>query len=291
MHLLLLPLQIFGFLNMSFTDILDVLLVALLIFMVLRWIGTSSARNIVIAILLIFVVMFVADALNMQMMSRLVGIFLDVGVIALIVIFQPEIRHALMKLGSGTGIGGNIFKLVQKALGQKIQQLDSASVNEIAEAVKTMSDNKTGALIVIPHEVNLSDIVINTGVKIDSDINRFLIQNIFFKNSPLHDGAMILEGDRIMYAGAQLPMTERTDMPARFGMRHKAAIGMSENCDADVIVVSEETGQVHLVKDGVFKRITSMVQLKKDLGIALGKEEKPESAAEDSEDNKNQAQQ
>lgn len=268
-----LPLDIFGFIHMSFGDILDVLLVGLLIFFVLRWIHSSSARSIVVAVIAIFFIMILADALNMKMSSKIASVFLDVGVIALIVIFQPEIRHALMRLGSGNSFGSRLFVLVRKVLGQRDTQLDNKSVNEIAEAVNTMSDNKTGALIVIPHEVRLGDIVINEGVKIDADINRFLILNIFFKNSPLHDGAMILEGDRIMYAGAQLPMTESTDMPARFGMRHKAAIGLSENSDADVIVVSEETGNVHLVKNGQFHRIRSMVQLKRDLGIALGQME------------------
>ena len=267
------PLEIFGFINMSFGDILDVILVGLLIFFVLRWIRSSSARSIFVAIVAIFVIMILADLLNMKMSSKIASVFLDVGVIALIVIFQPEIRHALIRLGSGNTFGSKVFKVVKRILGQRETQLDNHSVNEIAEAVNTMSDNKTGALIVIPHEVRLEDIVINEGTKIDADINRLLIQSIFFKNSPLHDGAMILEGDRIMYAGAQLPMTASTNMPAQFGMRHKAAIGLCENSDAEVIVVSEETGNVHLMKNGQFHRIRSMIQLKKDLGIALGLQE------------------
>ncbi len=267
------PLEIFGFINMSFGDILDVILVGLLIFFVLRWIRSSSARSIFVAIVAIFVIMILADLLNMKMSSKIASVFLDVGVIALIVIFQPEIRHALIRLGSGNTFGSKVFKVVKRILGQRETQLDNHSVNEIAEAVNSMSDNKTGALIVIPHEVRLEDIVINEGTKIDADINRLLIQSIFFKNSPLHDGAMILEGDRIMYAGAQLPMTASTNMPAQFGMRHKAAIGLCENSDAEVIVVSEETGNVHLMKNGQFHRIRSMIQLKKDLGIALGLQE------------------
>ena len=131
--------------------------------------------------------------------------------------------------------------MFNRLFGEKGKTLDSVAVQELSEACRTMSNQKTGALIVIPHEVNLNHII-ETGDKIDALINRRLILNLFFKNSPLHDGAVIISGDRVVAARCTLPITERTDIPASFGMRHKAAIGISEESDADIIVVSEETG-------------------------------------------------
>ena len=134
-----------------------------------------------------------------------------------------------------------------------------------------MSNQKTGALIVIPHEVNLNHII-ETGDKIDALINRRLILNLFFKNSPLHDGAVIISGDRVVAARCTLPITERTDIPASFGMRHKAAIGISEESDADIIVVSEETGNVSFVKEGKVTPIGNMNELKLLLGAAFSQD-------------------
>ncbi len=262
------PLEIFGFLNMTLTDVLDILLVALLIFIVFRWIRDSAAMNIFYAIILIYVVMIVADALHMKMMSRLVETFIDIGVLALIVIFQPEIRHFLMKFGSGNRLGSKGRAFLARLLGEKERTMDNATVNEVTEACRQMSESKTGALIVIPHTVNL-DQIIGTGDRIDALVNRRLIMNLFFKNSPLHDGAMILGGDRIVAARCTLPITERTDIPASFGMRHKAAIGITEETDADVIVVSEETGGISFVKAGNLTRIGNINELKLLLGAAF----------------------
>lgn len=262
------PLELFGFLHMTLTDILDILLVALLIFIVFRWIRDSAAMNIFYAILLIYVVMVVADALHMKMMSRLVATFIDVGVLALIVIFQPEIRHFLMKFGSGNRLGSKGRAFLSRLLGEKTRSMDNATVKEVTEACRSMSEDKTGALIVIPHTMSL-DQVIETGDRLDAIVNRRLIMNLFFKNSPLHDGAMILSGDRIVAARCTLPITERTDIPARYGMRHKAAIGISEETDADVIVVSEETGTISFVKAGNVTTIGNINELKLLLGAAF----------------------
>jgi len=264
-------LALFGFLNLSFTDILDVLLVALIIFFVFSWIRNSSALNIFLAILFIYVLMIVADALNMKMMSKLVSIFIDVGVLALIVIFQPEIRHFLMHLGSRSGIGSKGRNLIDRLLGDKASQLDSATVNEVTAACDRMSAQKTGALIVIPHKVSL-DHIIETGDRIDALVSRRLIMNLFFKNSPLHDGAVLINGDRVIAARCTLPITSRTDIPASFGMRHKAAIGISEESDADVIVVSEETGNISFVKEGQVTLINNINELKLLLGAAFSQE-------------------
>ncbi len=261
-------LEIFGFMSMSIVDILDILLVALIIFVVIRWIHDSPAMNIFLAIIFIYFLMIVVEALHMKLMSKLVSTFIDVGVVALIVIFQPEIRHFLMRFGAGTKIGSKGRKFFNMLFGDKESAVDNESVNEITEACRVMGQEKTGALIVIPHQVSLDDIV-GTGDRIDAIVNRRLIMNLFFKNSPLHDGAMVISGDRIVAARCTLPITDRSDIPARYGMRHKAAIGITEQSDADVIVVSEETGGISFVKEGKLTPINNINELKLLLGAAI----------------------
>ena len=216
-------LGVFDILNVSPMDLLDILLVALIIFIAFRWIRNSSALNIFLAVIVIYVLMVIVDALNMKLMSSLLGTFIDVGVLALIVIFQPEIRHFLYRIGSETKLGTRSRVIIEKLFGQKGQNLETADLNEVAEACRTMSDTKTGALIVFPH-IDSLQYIIETGDRIDATINRRLILNLFFKNSPLHDGAMIINGSHIVAARCTLPITDRQDIPARFGMRHKAAI-------------------------------------------------------------------
>ena len=261
-------LSIFGFLNLSAADCLDILMVAALIYLVFRWIRGSAAMSIFIAVILLFVLRVVVAALNMRLMNALLGTFIDVGVLALIVIFQPEVRHFLLKLGSTYGAAGKGREMIGKLFGIKEQKLAGESVNEIAEACRAMSENKTGALIVLPHKDSLNHII-ETGDTVDAKVSRRLIMNIFFKNSPLHDGAMIIEGDRIAAARCTLPITQRSDIPPSYGMRHKAAIGISEETDADVVVVSEETGGVSFVSGGVLIPIGNINELK----LRLGKKE------------------
>ena len=151
--------------------------------------------------------------------------------------------------------------------------MDSTDVKESTEACRAMSEQKTGALIVLPHSNNL-DYVIETGDRIDAKINRRLIMNLFFKNSPLHDGAMIIDGSRIEAARCTLPITGRTDIPPSYGMRHKAAIGITEETDADVIVVSEETGEISFGRNGSLNAINNINELKLLLGASLSGQDK-----------------
>ena len=224
--------------------------------------------NIFLALIFLRVVQVIVSALGMKMMSVIMNTLLDVGVLAIIVIFQPEIRHLLNRIGSRTGITRRTGEIFSRILGIKEEPMGSAAVQEITEACRTMASQRTGALIVIPHRTPLTDII-ETGDRIDADINRRLIMNLFFKNSPLHDGAMIISGNRIVAARCTLPITARTDIPASFGMRHKAAIGISEESDADVIVVSEETGNISFVNAGILTPIQNMNELKLKLGAAL----------------------
>lgn len=250
-----------GFLNLSLVDIVDILVVAAIIFAIYRWIKGSSAMNIFVAIILLLIVQVVAVALGMKMMSSLLGTIIDVGAIALIVIFQPEIRQFLNRLGRSTGFSNERKSAIAKLLGREETGMSPEVINEVTEACREMAEQKTGALIVIPHNDHLQSII-DTGDTLDSLINRRIIENIFFKNSPLHDGAMILGKDRIIAARCTLPITERTDIPARFGMRHKSAMGISERSDADVIVVSEQTGKISFFRDGKFTHIDNINTLK-----------------------------
>lgn len=253
-------LEIFGFLNLSLIDILDIFLVGLIIFVLFRWIRGSSAMSIFVAILSLYVIRVIVGALNMKLMSAIMGQVLDVGVIALIVIFQPEIRRFLIRFGNRYLMEAGKRGFMNKLFGRSVGQMGSEAVKEVTEACRSMSEQKTGALIVIPHNTSL-DYIIETGDRIDSNINKRLIMNIFFKNSPLHDGAMIMSNNHIIAARCTLPITEKTDIPAHYGMRHKAAIGISESTDADVIVVSEETGRISFVKGGEVTPINNINEL------------------------------
>lgn len=254
------------FLNFSWIDILDILMVALIIFLIFRWIRGSTAINIFIAIIIVLLVRVVAEAVGMKMISSLLGTVIDMGAVALVVIFQPEIRRFLSSLGRKAettlqrpGFLQWLFPSWQSG------QVDVKALREITEAVREMAAQKEGALILILHKNSLDDIVA-TGDVVDAEISRRLIMNIFFKNSPLHDGAMVIANNRIAAARCTLPITERTDLPARYGMRHKAALGISEQCDADVIVVSEETGGISLVRGGQITPIESINVLNLLLG-------------------------
>ncbi len=279
-------LGIFGFLQFGLADVLDIGMVALLIFFLLRSIrGESTVVNIVLVLALLVAAQAIASALNMRMMTVLLNAILDVGVLAIIIIFQPEIRHLLNRFAMQTGISRRTGDLFNKILGIKEERLGSHSVEELAEAVRAMSAEKTGALIVIQHKSSMEEFI-ETGDRFDAEINRRLIMNIFFKNSPLHDGAMIIIGNHIAAARCQLPMTNRTDIPAHFGMRHRAAIGLSEDTDADIIVVSEESGAVRFVRSGDAVEVSSMQELRQLLGRAM---DSPKDASETPKEGKEEA--
>ena len=260
-------LGIFSFLKLGIVDVLDIVMVAVIIFLVFRWIRGSSAMNIFIALILFLVIQVVVTALGMKMMSAIMNTLLDVGVLALLIIFQPEIRHGLNRIGSNSAIYRKGANFISRVLGVKAAKMDTSAVNEITEACRMMSRDMTGALIVIPRSNSL-EYIVETGDKIDAAVSRRLIRNLFFKNSPLHDGAMIISGNRIVAARCTLPITQRTDIPANFGMRHKAAIGITEETDADVIVVSEETGKISFVRSGVLTPVGNLNELKLMLGAS-----------------------
>ena len=263
----------FDFLSFGWADLLDILMVAGIIYFLIRSIrGDSTVLNIVLVLGMLLLAQAIVSALNMRMMTVLLNTLLDVGVLAIIIIFQPEIRHLLNRFAVTSGLTRRTGQLFNRILGIKEEQMGDRSVEELAEAVRAMSAEKTGAIIVLQHKSSLDE-YIATGDRFDAEINRRLIMNIFFKNSPLHDGAMIIVGDHIEAARCQLPMTNRTDIPAHYGMRHRAAIGLSEDTDADIIVVSEETGNVSFVRNGEINTVKDMKELRQLLGSSMSKEE------------------
>lgn len=259
-----------GFLEMSLTDILDILLLGLMIFFAFRWLRGSTAMSIFVAIVSLYIVRVILSAFNMRLMTAIMDMILDVGMLAVIVIFQPEIRKFLIRLGNRYMDTARGRVLMGKFFGRKKNSVEnSEAVNELAEACRMMSEDKTGALIVITHQNPLED-VIRTGDRLDAAIHLRLILNLFFKNSPLHDGALVIAGDRIIAARCTLPITARTNIPANYGMRHKAAIGITEETDADAIVVSEETGNVSFVTGGKVTPIKNINELKLLLNKSFG---------------------
>ncbi len=241
----MMPLEFIESLSMSPADILDILLVAAIIYVAFRWIKGTSAMNIFIAIVSLFILKVVVSALRMKMMMALLSMVLDLGLIALVIIFQPEIRRFLNSLGGRYKFIGRLEAFFAKG----VRKPHSDTITEIVEACREMSAGKEGALIVLLRDSQLEDIV-QTGDRIDARVNRRLLRSLFFKNSPLHDGAVIIGADRIVAARCTLPITDRADLPPSYGMRHKAAVGITQVSDAVVVVVSEETGRISLAQNG-----------------------------------------
>ena len=266
-------LALFGFLQLSIADILDILLLGLIIFFLFRWIRGSSAMSIFVAIVSLYMIRVLVSAFNMRLMTAIMDMVLDVGMLALIVIFQPEIRKFLIKLGNRYMNSNQGRAIINRIMGKNTQGTigNTEAVNEITEACRRMSEDKTGALIVIAQKNPLEEII-STGDKIDAAIHRRLIMNLFFKNSPLHDGALVIAGNRIVAVRCTLPITENKNLPANYGMRHKAAIGITEESDANVIVVSEETGNISFVKGGIVTPIQNINELKLLLNEAMTNE-------------------
>lgn len=251
-------LDILGF---HIIDIVDIFLVALLVFYIFKLIKGTSAMSIFIGILILYVVWIVVKALDMKLLSSIMGQVLGVGVIALIILFQQEIRRALVHIGNNYLQRKGLRRFSKLFGSASANAISAESLDEITQACRAMSETRTGALIVMPHISSL-DYIIKTGDTVDARINRRLIENIFFKNSPLHDGAMIIVPDRIVAARCTLPIVENPDIPAQYGLRHRAACAVTMDSDATAVVVSEETGGISFVCGGKLKTIASLTELR-----------------------------
>ena len=250
----------FGFLDITLVDIIDIFVVALIMFQVYRLTRGTNALRIVVGILIIYLLWIVTRVLNMELLSMILGQIIGVGVIALIIVFQQEIRRFLILLGTQyTNRRVSFMARLFRPRGRKVKVVGQEWIDTVVGACADMAKTKTGALIVIARKVNLLPFI-EQGERIDALISASLIKNIFFKNSPLHDGAMVIADDRIAAARCVLPSTER-EVPMEFGMRHRAALGASEITDALVIVVSEERGTISIARKGHISRDISPVHM------------------------------
>jgi len=229
----------------------------------------TNAMNIINGIIIIYFIWIITNALNMELLSTILGNIIGVGVIAMLVIFQPEIRQFLQTIGLKSHTHGSIFS---RLLGSK-QKSVTLDVNPIVDACLDMSNSKTGALLVIQQQSDMS-LIADTGIRIDAVTSKSLLKNLFFKNSPLHDGAVVIKGDRVVAARCVLPSTQSL-VPKSYGMRHRAALGMSEMSDAVILVVSEETGGLSIAHNGFIQRDIAPEYFK----IALLRQIKPEEPA------------
>lgn len=237
-----------SFLELTLLDVLDILLVAFLLYQLYRLIKDTVAINVLIGVAAIFVIWKLVQALQMELLSEILGKFIGVGVIALVIVFQQEIRKFLLVIGSTNFTRRRKFFRQLKWLRDEDKEVE---IDEIVSACEYMSRTKTGALMVIERESKLG-FYRDTGTEINAKLSARLLESIFNKHSPLHDGAVIISGDQIVAAGCILPITDKTSIPSRFGLRHRAAIGITEKTNALALVVSEETGEVSLADDDEF---------------------------------------
>jgi len=238
------------FLTFSITDAIDIFLVAVILYLLYNMVKGTSAVNIFIGLALIYFLWIIIRALDLKLLSSLMGKFVNVGVIAIMVVFQQEIRKFLLYIGSNEFIRSRNWKdLLKLRLSGKDTDTEELDVDAIVEACMKMSESKTGALIIISRKSDLK-FYINSGEPIDSALTDRMLENIFFKNSPLHDGAVIVKNNRIVAARCVLPVTDKQNFPSHYGMRHRAAVGITETTDAIAITVSEQTGAVSLTTSG-----------------------------------------
>ena len=234
------------FIPFTLVDFIDILLVSLLLYGLYRATKGTNALYILSGIVLIYLAWVVVNALNMEMLSTILSQIISVGVIAFLIVFQPEIRRFLQMIGMRQKQLQFITRIFSSA------QKEELNLTPIVDACREMSESKTGALIVIGQRSDLT-LIIDGGISINATVSQSLLQNIFFKNAPLHDGAVVVEDNRIVAAKCILPVTQSA-VPKSYGTRHRAALGMSEISDAIILVVSEETGGVSIAHDGQLRR-------------------------------------
>ena len=252
------------FVGFRLIDVLDIIIVAYLVYKILGFIQETRAQQLVRGLVVLGIVFFLSDFLKLYLLNWLLRNFVTMGLFALIVLFQPELRRGLEQLGRRNIVSGQ-FRSLDKENAIEV-------VKEIVAAVDDFSATRTGALIVFERETMLNDII-ETGTIVDARISVRLLGNLFYEGSPLHDGAVIIRGDRIHAASCVLPLTEK-NIGRNLGTRHRAGLGVSEVSDALVIVVSEETGVISVAEDGNFRRFMDLKSVEKILlGVYMPQEE------------------
>ena len=240
--------------GIGFNDVLDILIVTYVIYKLLNFISETRAQQLVKGLVIIIAAYFAADFLKLHTISWILRGTFTIGIFALIVVFQPEIRRALEKMGRA--------RLKSRAKGALDKERAKYVVDEITDAVDSFSKSKTGALIVFERETVLKDIA-ETGTLVKADVSSQLLGNLFYVGSPLHDGAVIVRGDKILAAGCVLPLTENNDLNKSLGTRHRAGIGITENSDCLTVIVSEETGVISVAENGRLERFLDKKTLQK----------------------------
>lgn len=251
----------FDFIKFELIDIIDFVLVLVLLYQAYKLIKGTAAMRIFIGIIVFYFLWLLVRALNMQLLSAILGQVMGVGVLALIILFQQEIRRFFLRMGTKYMDSSHNFKFFTLLFGSKIKAPGSEALNEITQACRRMSEMETGALIVLAKSSSL-DFVIESGDRLDARISRRLIENIFFKNAPMHDGAVVISASKIVAARCTLPISDNPEIAANFGMRHRAAVGITEQSDADAIVVSEETGDISYISNGEIQKVGSISELR-----------------------------
>lgn len=255
--------------NFTWKDIVDILLVATVMYQLYRIVsksGTGVIFNGVLAFIIIWIL--VSQVFQMRLMGAILDKFVNIGLFVLIIIFQDDIRRFLISLGSN-----RTFRFFARFFKRNLPDLNDSVVTALVLACMNMAKTYTGALIVIEQEIKLGNYE-ETGEMIEADISTRLIENIFFKNTPLHDGAMIIAGNKIKAAGCILPVSQNQDIPKAFGLRHRAALGISQETDAKVIVISEERGKISFASEGKIEANITPERLQELLNGTMRKKKK-----------------
>lgn len=239
------------FIHIRLLDIIDILLVALLLYQLYMLVRGTVALNIIVVIAVIYIFWWVTRALQMELLSSIIGQVIGVGVIALIIVFQQEIRRFLIYMGSRY-VDGNMISL-DRIFNMRFESKPRIPIKSVLKAVMQMSQTKTGALIVIRRKSNLKMYTESAEI-LNSATSSRLITSIFNKTGPLHDGALVMDRDQLVAARVILPVTDKPNLPPEYGLRHRAALGISEVTDSLVIVVSEETGQISIAENGILQK-------------------------------------
>lgn len=238
------------FISFGITDAIDVLLVAIMLYQLYKMVKGTAAVNVFIGLALIYIVWIIVQAFELKLLGSILGKFVNVGVIAVMVVFQQEIRKFLLYIGSNEFIKNRNWKYLFSFSNQSVASSRFAlDADAVIDACFNMSESRTGALIIVSRKSDLK-FYVNTGEIVDSALTDKMLENIFYKNSPMHDGAVIIKDNRIIAARCVLPVTEKENFPSHFGMRHRAAVGLTETTDAIAITVSEQTGTISLTIGG-----------------------------------------
>ncbi len=258
------------FIHIRIIDIIDIVLFGLMLYYIFKLVRGTVAINIFAGIAILYLIMKITQWLKMSLLSEVLGKFLGLGVIALLIVFQQEIRQFLLMLGSNKYRASQVFSEINPF--SRTQEQEKLPVKSLINALKNLSIKKTGALILIKRNQDLGFLK-NTGDKMNIELNEPILESIFFKNSPLHDGAVIVEGDKITATRVVLPIAPEIKLPKNYGLRHLAAVSITKNTDALALVVSEETGKISYIKNGKFIPFRSDEELeellRKDLGLKV----------------------